>query len=177
MSLIIFSAITEDISEKNTKVPPPLQQRVLSETVGQIEETLKNDKKAQFNFNKIYQNNLRAFAMRTEESDTGETETKWVKISSKINDPDNFKENMERLKILSHDTWCTKATHTEEYLAFGDFHIYLDKGKPRLGMEKRALLDGRVRFGCRGEIAVLLERLAGEETASIGELGIGVGER
>jgi hypothetical protein len=134
LALVVFSAITEDISAKNVSTPPLLQQRVLADTVEQIQNKLAADKKSAFNFNKIYQNNLRTFAMRTEDSDTGETETKWVKIPSKTSAPENFAANVARLKALSHDAWCTKSINAEPYLAQGDFHIYLDQGKPRLGV-------------------------------------------
>jgi hypothetical protein len=131
MSLMIFSGITEDVSAKNTAVPPILNKGVLADTVEQIQTRLAADKKSPFNFNKIYQNNLRTFAMKTGESDTGETETKWIKIPSKEHDPENFEKNVERLKMLSHDSWCTKSTNAEPYLEKGDFHIYLENGKPQ----------------------------------------------
>lgn len=72
--------------------------------------------------------------MGDEEQDTGETETKWVKIPSKEHDPKNFDKNVEKLKILSYKSWCIKSFNAKPYLEKWDFHIYLENGKPKMAI-------------------------------------------
>ena len=135
LSLIIFDSITKDVKPNNHEQPPLLNPGVLAQIVEQIETRLKEDKAYNFNFAKTYQNNLRMYEMgRDDDMDTGETETKWIKIPSKGNDPENFEKNVGKLKTLSHRSWCTKTTHAEEYLEQGDFHVYLENGKPKAGI-------------------------------------------
>ena len=57
--------------------------------------------------------------------------TGWVLIPSLENDPENFNDNVNKLKSLSYNkTWCTKNNfNAEPYLEKDDFHIYLDNGK------------------------------------------------
>lgn len=132
LSLIIFHSITKDLTSDNRKLPPVLQPRVLADTMTQISQNLKKDKNCQFDFNKIYRNKLRLFAMGSTKRQTSpEAVTKWVKIPSYYNDPDNFEKNVKRLKMLSHDSWCTKSFNAEPYLRKGDFYIYLEKGQPK----------------------------------------------
>jgi len=130
--LVILSAATKDLKPNNDNIPPVLNKGVLADTVSELEEKLKNNSKEKFDFNKMYQNNLRKDLF--EDTDTGETETKWVIIPSKENDPENFEKNVDKLKLLSHKTWCTKSFNAEPYLSKGDFHIYLENGQPKLGV-------------------------------------------
>jgi len=131
LSLIIFDSITKNVKPNNHEQPPLLNPGVLAQTVEQIEK----DKNYDANFGKTYQNNLRMHEMGSDDDmDTGETETKWIKIPSKRNDPENFEKNIGKLKTLSHRSWCTKTTHAEEYLSKGDFHVYLENGKPKAGI-------------------------------------------
>ena len=130
--LIILSAITKDLKPSNDTLPPVLNKGVLADTVTELERILKNNPKENFDFNKMYQNNLRAYYL--EDSSTGETMTGWIVIPSKINDPENFENNIEKLKTLSHKNWCTKSFNAKPYLSEGDFHVYLENGKPKLGV-------------------------------------------
>ena len=130
--LIILSAITKDLKEKNDTIPPVLNKGVLAKTVTELEEKLKANPKENFDFNKMYQNKLRTSLM--EDSSTGETMTGWVIIPSKTNDPENFEKNVDKLKVLSHKNWCTKSFNAEPYLSKGDFHVYLENGQPKLGV-------------------------------------------
>ena len=57
-----------------------------------------------FDFNKMYKTRLKNYYL--EDSNTGETATKWVVIPSKKHDSENFEKNVERLKTLSHKSWC-----------------------------------------------------------------------
>ena len=133
-ALLILNAITKDLKPDNDNIPPVLNKGVLADCIYEIAENTKNDPKYQFDLNKMYQNKLRAFYIDDIETDTGETATKWVVIPSKEHDPDNFEANVEKLKALSYKSWCTKSFNAEPYLAKGDFHIYIENGKPKLGV-------------------------------------------
>lgn len=132
--LLILDAITKDLAPENDNIPPVLNKGILADTVYSLKKNLKIDNKFNFNFCKMYTNNLQAFYLNDTEINTGETATKWVKIPSKKHAPEHFEENVEKLKALSYKTWCTKSNNAEPYLRDGDFHIYLENGKPKIGV-------------------------------------------
>ena len=133
-ALLILNAVTKDLKPDNDNIPQFLNKGVLADCIYEIDKNTKMDPKYQFDLNKMYQNKLRAFYMDDIETDTGETDTKWIIIPSKKHDPKNFEANVEKLKALSYKTWCTKSNNAEPYLAKGDFHVYLENGKPKLGV-------------------------------------------
>ena len=120
--LLILDSITKDLKPNNDNLPPVLNKGVLADCIQEIEENLKTNKKYLFNLNKMYQSKLSNFYL--EDTDTGETETKWVKILSKKHDPNNFEANVDKLKVLSHKSWCTKSYNAKPYLSQGDFYVY-----------------------------------------------------
>ncbi len=126
-ALFIFNSITKDIKPNNREMPPIFDAAVLAKTVENFD--------INSNFKKAYENNLRIYNMSLgDEVDTGETETKWVRIPSKYNDRENFEANVVKLKMLSHRSWCTKSSQAGPYLEKGDFHIYLKNGQPKAGI-------------------------------------------
>lgn len=129
-----MNAITKDLEPDNDNIPPVLNKGVLADCIYEIDKNTKSDPKYRFDLNKMYQNKLRAFYMDDTDTNTGETATKWIVIPSKVHDPENFEANVEKLKALSYKTWCTKSNNAEPYLAKGDFHVYLENGKPKLGV-------------------------------------------
>ena len=131
-ALVILSSVTRELRPDNDKLPPVLNKGVLADCMSEIDSNLKKDKKYAFDLNKMYQNKLQAFYLQ--DFDTGEKSTKWVVIPSKENDPENFTENVDKLKTLSHKNWCTKSFNAEPYLSEGDFHVYLEDGKPKVGI-------------------------------------------
>ncbi len=133
-ALLILNAITKNLKPDNDNIPPVLNKGVLADCIYKIDKNTKNDPKYRFDLNKMYQNNLRAAYLNDSETNTGETDTKWVIIPSKNNDYENFEVNVEKLKALSYKTWCTKSNNAEPYLEQGDFHVYVENGKPKLGV-------------------------------------------
>lgn len=133
-ALLILNAVTKDLKPDNDNIPPVLNKRVLADCISEIDKNIKNNPKYQFDLNKMYQHKLHAFYRDDIETDTGEAVTKWVVIPSKKHDPKNFETNIEKLKALSYKTWSTKSYNTEPYLAEGDFHIYIEKGNPKIGI-------------------------------------------
>ena len=132
IQLLILSAITKNLGKKDDNLPPTLNKGVLADCVSDLNKELEKDKKVQFDFNKMYQNKLRAFY--SEDTKTGESGTKWVVIPSKEHDPENFEANVEKLKSLSHKVWCTKSFNAEPYLRDGDFRVFLENGEPKIGI-------------------------------------------
>ncbi|MDR1168361.1 MAG: hypothetical protein LBK53_05680 [Heliobacteriaceae bacterium] len=138
LTLIVAGSIVKELKPNNREMPPALNPGVLADTVEQIKNILKDNRECMVDFNKIYRNNLRLYAMGSDETDTGETETRWVVIPSQEHDSENFEDNVERLKALSHRSWCTKSFNARPYLSEGDFHIYLENGKPKVGIRFKA---------------------------------------
>ena len=133
--LLILDGVTKDLNKKNDNIPPTLNPGVLADTINTLKNDLKTaSSKKDYNFNKTYQNNLRMFLMSDVECSTGTDYTGWIVIPSKENDPENFKSNVEKLKALSHQSWCTKSNNAEPYLSQGDFRVYLENGNPKLGV-------------------------------------------
>lgn len=133
LKYLILSAITSDLSDGNDNLPPVLNPGVLAQTVSDLDGQLKANPKRQVNFLKMYTENLRLHYLDDSETKISE-DTGWIVIPSESNDPTNFNRNVEMLKTLSHKNWCTKSYNAEPYLAKGDFHVYLEKGKPKIGI-------------------------------------------
>lgn len=131
-ALLILNAITKGLKPDNDKLPPVLNKGVLADCISEIDKNAKADKKYQFDLVRMYETKLNSSYL--EDTNTGETGSKWVVIPSKTNDPENFEANVEKLKTLSHKNWCTKSFNAEPYLSEGDFHVYLENGKPKLGV-------------------------------------------
>ena len=133
IQLLIMSSITKNLSSKTNHLPPVLDKRKVADTIQEITDNSKTTKNYEPNFDKIYRNNLQKTILKTEtQLDT--SLSGWIVIPSKNNNPDNFEENVKKLQTLSHDSWCTKTYNAEPYLAEGDFHIYMENGKPKLGV-------------------------------------------
>ena len=128
--LLILNAITKDLKDTTNTLPPELDIQVLNATVNNLENVLKNEPKILFDFKKIYNANLLAKCL----NDSNKNYTGWVKIPSKIHDEKNFDQNVDKLKLMSYHTWCTKNMTAREYLAAGDFHIYNENGAPKIGI-------------------------------------------
>ena len=133
IKLFILSSIIKNLSEDTNHLPPILDKRKVTDTIQEITERLKTDKGFEPNFDKTYRKNLTQTVLETEKNlDTNLNG--WIIIPSKSNAPEHFEENVKKLQTLSHDSWCTKTYNAEPYLAKGDFHIYMENGKPKLGV-------------------------------------------
>ncbi len=143
--LVILASITKELKPDNDAIPPVLNKGVLANTIVELETRLKNNPKENFDFNKVYQNNLRTAITNIVSAHKGFTG--WVVIPSMKNDAKKFNKNVEKLKILSHPQWCTKSFNAEPYLQKGDIHIYLKNGMPVLCIR----LDGDIVEEIQGE--------------------------
>jgi len=134
MQLIILYSIVKDLSPKAENCPPVLNKRVLADTLCEIEEILGSNPKSNFDFLKIYSNNLKKHYIPQQEGVENEHLTQWIVIPSLMQDAQNYDSNVEKLKTLSHDKWCTKTFNAKDYLSSGEFHIYFENGEPQLGL-------------------------------------------
>lgn len=133
LSLIIFDAITNELSPHTYDLPPLFDEKILKKTISQLDEKINNDKNTNFNFNKMYQSNLRLDYLK-DEIEKNPTTNFWVKVTSKDHDPDNYAENVQKLRALSKKSWSTKGIYADKYLNKGDFYVYLENNKPRIGV-------------------------------------------
>ncbi|MBQ6515579.1 hypothetical protein IJI31_00195 [bacterium] len=130
--LLIYDGITKNLKPDNDTIPPILNKGALADTMYQLKEDLKTNPKMAFNFSKNYTNNIRKAIF--EESKPIDDITGWVKIPSKAHDEKNFEKNVDKLKTLSHNSWCTKSNMAEPYLSRGDFYIYFEQGHQKLSV-------------------------------------------
>lgn len=131
--LMIMNGITSNLKPDEEILPPVLNKGVLARTVEEIQTELKKDPKAQVNFEKKYRMNLKNRYM-SESKELDKNLNGWIIIPSKKHDPKNFEENVDKLKTLSHHNWCTSSYNARPYLSDGDFHVYMENGKPKLGV-------------------------------------------
>ena len=124
--LLIMSAITRDLKPDNDVLPPVLNKGALAEVMSKVEQ------EQDINILKEYKNTLKNRYFNNNKISSNLTG--WIIIPSQKQDPENFKTNVEKLKTLSHHNWCTHSFNAEPYLSRGDFHVYLEDGKPKLGV-------------------------------------------
>ena len=124
--LIAIESLTRNLKKNTDTLPPVLNKTIVNETFDNLQHNLNKDKNYQFNFNKIYEENL-----QTQFGEDNLNKTGWIVIPSKIHDSKNFEYNVHKLKTLSAKTWCTKNIQGEIYLAEGDFNLYLENGKTK----------------------------------------------
>ena len=123
-ALVAIASLFGGLKSKTDDVPPPLDKDVL-------EKTLNDSENAQnINFKKDYINNLQNKLIGDREA----LKHGWVTIPSKENAPEDFDNNVAKLKLLSSGTWCTKSTKAAEHLSHGDFHILYDNYEPVVGI-------------------------------------------
>ena len=125
-ALLVLCSLFKGLKDNNSDLLPILDEEVFSRTLADTKLKVEENKDIQFDFKKKYLMNLR-------QKQTNITDG-WICIPSKKNDSANYKENLEKLRILSPRTWCTKNEKAEEYLEENDIHIYFVNGSPELGM-------------------------------------------
>lgn len=130
--LMAMQGVTKHLKPKNNELPLSLNKGILAQTIFEIKNEIEKNPKVSFDFNKLYSANLANHFLEDDEpvSDM----TGWIIIPSKKNDVANFKENVEKVRALSHKSWCTKTNNAHPYLSEGDFHVYVEKGYPKLGI-------------------------------------------
>ena len=133
IQLFILSSITKNLNPDTNYLPPTLNKGVLASTIAEIVEQTRKNRKFNPNFEKIYKNNIQK-SIFEKETQLDPNLTGWIRIPSSKNDPKNFEANVLKLQTLSHNSWCTKTYNARPYLKQGDFWVYLEQGKPKLGV-------------------------------------------
>ena len=129
---IIFSAMFKNLKKNNNTLVPVIREEALERSFKELEIILENNKDKPFDFNKIYREELERIFL----GDISANYTGWYEIPSIKHDKENFADNVEKLKLLSQNKWCTAQTFTaESYLKSGDFHIYLKEGQPKMAIK------------------------------------------
>lgn len=129
---LVWRSITKEYKvDKNTykSQPPVLNRRVLADLYQKFLD--KEVLPVTSEFKKFYDNLLIEYNKKTNDvvevkgknTKTGE----WIIIKGEKNDPDNFEENVKKLRSLSYTSWCVKTSMAESYLRNGDFYIYIEK--------------------------------------------------
>lgn len=114
---------------------PYVEPAVIKSTFEEIDEELKKDRKFTFNFLTLYSANLKKYTLDKSDYNEVENGTGWMLVPSKMHDRQGFSNNSKNLRNLSYRTWCThKGSFAESMLEGGDFHIYFEDNKPRVGI-------------------------------------------
>ncbi len=114
---------------------PSVEPVVIKSTFEEIDEELKKDRKFTFNFLTLYSEKLKKYTLNKSDYNEVENGTGWMLVPSKMHDRQGFANNSKNLRNLSYKTWCThKGAFAESILEDGDFHIYFENNKPRVGI-------------------------------------------
>ena len=128
--LAILKDITKMLKPNNDDLPLIFNKRALLETSQDITAEIENNKNSTLSFMNINKKNL----LNLIPSFNSNEPQKWVVIKSVPNDPLNYDDNVTRLQLLSHRTWCTKTSTAMMHLMYGDIHILLENNEPRLAI-------------------------------------------
>jgi hypothetical protein len=84
---------------------------------------------------KAYRELMRQFAIASakDKVTTGQGKT-WIYIPWKGEDPENFAANVQKLKDLSNDCYCTKTYNAEPYLSEGSFWMLQENGRTKVAI-------------------------------------------
>ena len=129
---LIMNGITKGLKPNDDTICMSHNKSVLDDTLTELKSKLEENPKEQFDFGKMYKSHLQQLYSAGDKID--ENTTRWIVIPSKINDSEHFLDNVKRLQTLSHDNGCTKAKGADVYLKDCEFHIYFEKGKPKIAL-------------------------------------------
>ncbi len=179
LSLAVFSSLISDLAYDSKDLPEEYNEKVFDDTVSEIEQHLKANKNYSFNFIRKYKENIKASYILEEKLKQGLDPDKddifWIKIPSKINAPENYDENVKRLKALSSDFWCTKHGYkARTAIQSDDFYLCMKNNEAKLGVRMH---NGQV-FDVQGKMndfympfkyATVLEEMAKDNNFSISQ--------
>lgn len=143
--LIVLKSVFKDLDYSMDLLPSTVDVETLDLTIAQIEEELKLNPKKTFDFDKLYKKNLSKKYIDEEKQKQGipsdYQKPFWIKIPAQKNAPDEFEENVQRLKAMSSPFWCTKNDHKAKGVLQGfeggDFYICIRADEPKIGMRTK----------------------------------------
>ena len=123
----ILKPIIDSSPEKAKNGAPPLN----SEALSTIWEEINSQGVTHMNILKNYRKISSKLDQQGVEKVSTGGEGEWLKIPSKISDPQNYKENLNKLRRFSQGSgWCIAQNHhSNQYLSQGDFWLYLEGGR------------------------------------------------
>ena len=142
LGLIVLQSITKDLEYDYIREPAEFDKETFEKTIEEIEAKIaknRNYTKSGFDFARQYKDNLKIKYINEEKEKLGidkdSKEIFWIAIPSKLDDPENYEQNIKKLKALSSDLWCT----TEDYkardaLAENKFYICQKSNEAKLGV-------------------------------------------
>ncbi len=139
IAFLVMKGLYENLKEDNDRLPPQLDVGVLDKTLEKIKVGFEKDKHFSYGFSNMYRKNLTEEML--ENSFAAKEKTGWILIPSKSHAPENFAQNVERLRALSYSTWCTANTAGKHHLELGDFHFYVVDGVTQVVLR---MFDGKV---------------------------------
>lgn len=141
-SFFILNSIFQNLAYDIDTVPVEFDKETLYKTIDEIEKTVSKDRRAEFNFDKMYRTNLRQKyiqeEMKLQNIPSENLHPFWIKISSEnINSKDEFNETVKKFKAISSPLWCTTNDNKARSIIENDkFYIYLDEKETKLGIRQ-----------------------------------------
>ncbi len=142
---MMLDSLFKHLKFDEREVPFEFEQNILDITVDEMQKTLQKNPKEIFNFAKLYSSNLRAKYINEEKQNQGYDisydKPFWVRIPSQGHDPENYLENVKKLKAMSSPKWCTRLDYKAEgALEDNDFFICVKGNEAKVGI--RSIWDG-----------------------------------
>jgi hypothetical protein len=109
--------------------------KINAKAVSVLENKIRSSRGQPFNIKEAYQGILNDLNAGDMEPDPVNPGNGWLRIKSKINDPEGYEENLQ--KLIDYSTpngWCTAAGYGVDYLKNGDFWLYLENNQARVAI-------------------------------------------
>ena len=129
-ALVVLQNIIHGLKPDNDDLPVIYNDNALTKTLDEIHDTVLNNKEAPISFKNTYKKHLLSLLPQMK----NKSDENWIIINSIPNDPLHYEDNITRLQLLSHRSWCTKTSNARMHLMYGDIHILLEKGQPRVAL-------------------------------------------
>jgi len=135
---VILSSIVKSLRPENSKMPPIFDKNILLKTETDFAESIKEKGKLCFSFLKNYELNL---SQRLSQKDLSAILTKkedgWIRVPSKINDPENYEQNVKLVETLAPSNWCTANGTAPKMLLKNDWQVFIKNGRVELVLQSK----------------------------------------
>jgi hypothetical protein len=130
----MLNPMIESSPSEQKNGPPPANRKAIA----LIKDEIQNKGVTQMNILKKFVKNSFKLDEKDSKDDIIEVgdDKKWIRIDSKLRDPENYKKNQEKLMRYATGTgWCIARNHYSDlYLSKGDFWLYFEKDKPKIAI-------------------------------------------
>ena len=114
-ALLILTSVFKDLKYDHDTIPSTYNEEIVDITVSEMKKQLELNPKRQFDFDKLYKQNLAKKYITEEKRRQGlpsdYAKPFWIKIDSRGASPSEFEENIQKLKAMSSPLWCTSKEH------------------------------------------------------------------